>query len=203
MTRDARLSALHRGGFRLRFRASVCGISSAARAASSSRHRSYCLAGGFRASRDRGYEPQPQEHHTLLRLWTVSGRRPSMSKAGDSYYRRVSKSIRIRHVVDTFGYRCQAAARAEGSESFESNRLSQALTRRRGEKAGARLAQGSRRAVDARQERSIERDVESHGPERPQVGNAPLASLRNSPSFSSSASVRGSGNGRSSAEPSA
>jgi hypothetical protein len=27
----------------------------------SSRHRSYCLAGGFRASRARGYEPRPQD----------------------------------------------------------------------------------------------------------------------------------------------
>jgi hypothetical protein len=47
----------------------------------SSRRRSYCLAGGCPCLPGLRLRAAAAGRHALLRLWTVSGRRPSMSKA--------------------------------------------------------------------------------------------------------------------------
>jgi hypothetical protein len=70
-------------------RASVCDISFATRAASSSQPSRSAWRAGSRTSRAR-LRAAAAGHHTSLRLWTVSGRRPSMSEASESYRRCVS-----------------------------------------------------------------------------------------------------------------
>ena len=84
MTQDARLSAL----LPWRFLGSGSALPAAALPPQrvqrgSSRRRSYCLAGGCPCLPRLRVRAATAGHHTSLRLWTVSGRRPSMSKAGD------------------------------------------------------------------------------------------------------------------------
>jgi hypothetical protein len=67
-TRDARLSALHRGGFWLRTRASVSGIASGIRAASSSQPGLSAWRAGSRASRGERLRAAAAGHHASLRI---------------------------------------------------------------------------------------------------------------------------------------
>ena len=78
---DARLSALQPWRFMMApVRASGFGISSEARAASSSQPGLGCPAGGSRASRGWRLRAAAAERHSLLHLPNVSGRRPSVSR---------------------------------------------------------------------------------------------------------------------------
>src|SRR5207237_4247324 len=60
-TGDARLPALHRGGFGLRSRASLTGIASGSVTASSSRPGRSARRAGSRTSRGSGYKPPPRD----------------------------------------------------------------------------------------------------------------------------------------------
>ena len=82
MTRDARLSALHRGGFGPRGRASVSGMTRIRRRAP----RSQVVVPGGRLPGPPGadgYEPPAAGRHAPLRLQDRLRRRPSMSEAGN------------------------------------------------------------------------------------------------------------------------
>jgi hypothetical protein len=68
MTRDARLPALHRGGFWLRTRASVSGIASGIRAASSSQPGLSAWRAGSRASRGERLRAAAAGRHASLRI---------------------------------------------------------------------------------------------------------------------------------------
>jgi hypothetical protein len=68
MTRDARLSALHRSGFWLRTRASVSGIASGIRTASSSQPGLSAWRAGSRASRGERLRAAAAGRHTSLRI---------------------------------------------------------------------------------------------------------------------------------------
>ena len=85
MTRDARLSALRRGDFWPGAALPSAELSSATRAASSSQPGRSAWRAVPRASRvSLRLRAAVAGRHTLLRLWTVSGRRPSMSKTCNS-----------------------------------------------------------------------------------------------------------------------
>src|SRR5580692_5164208 len=82
MTRDARLSALHRGGFSPGGRASVSGMSRIRRASSSHPGRSAWRAAS-RASRGEWLRAVAAGRHSPLRLQDRLRRRPSMSEAAN------------------------------------------------------------------------------------------------------------------------
>jgi hypothetical protein len=81
MTRDARLSALHRGGFGLRGRASLTGICAGSVTASSSHPGHSAWTAGSRASRDGRLRAAAAGRHASLRLQDRLENAPSMSKA--------------------------------------------------------------------------------------------------------------------------
>ena len=83
MTRDARLSALHRGGFGPRGRASLTDICAGSVTASSSQPGRSAWRAGSRASRGERLRAAAAGRHSPLRLQDVSGRRPSMSEDGN------------------------------------------------------------------------------------------------------------------------
>ena len=81
MTRDARLSALHRGGFRLRGRASLTGICAGSVTASSSHPGRSAWTAGSRASRGERLRAAAAGRHASLRIQDRLENTPSMSKA--------------------------------------------------------------------------------------------------------------------------
>src|SRR5436309_6805310 len=83
-TGDARLPALHRGGFGLRSRASLTGIASGSVTASSRPGRSARRAGS-RTSRGSGCEPLPQDATPCSVFRIVSRTRPLTSTAANVY----------------------------------------------------------------------------------------------------------------------
>jgi len=80
-TGDARLPALHRGGFGLRSRASLTGIASGSVTASSSRPGRSARRAGSRTSRGSGCEPLPQDATPCSVFRIVSRTRPLTSTA--------------------------------------------------------------------------------------------------------------------------
>src|SRR5262249_28993254 len=76
MTRDARLSALHRGGFGLRGRACLTGICAGSVTASSSHPGRSAWRAGSRASRGERLRAAAAGRHASLRLQVASGGRP-------------------------------------------------------------------------------------------------------------------------------
>ena len=76
MTRDARLSALHRGGFGPRVRASLTGICAGSVTASSSHPGRSAWRAGSRASRGERLRAAAARRHASLRLQVASGGRP-------------------------------------------------------------------------------------------------------------------------------
>jgi hypothetical protein len=81
MTRDARLSALHRGGFGLRGRASLPGICAGSVTASSSHPGRSAWTAGSRASRGARLRAAAAGRHASLRLQVRLENTPSMSEA--------------------------------------------------------------------------------------------------------------------------
>ena len=76
MTRDARLSALHRGGFGLRGRASLTGICAGSVTASSSHPGRSARTAGPKPPETGGYEPPPQDATPRSAFRIVSGDAP-------------------------------------------------------------------------------------------------------------------------------
>jgi hypothetical protein len=83
MTRDARLSALHRGGFGLRGRASLTGICAGSVTASSSHPGLSAWRAGSRASRGERLRAAAAGRHASLRIQDRLENTPSMSEAGN------------------------------------------------------------------------------------------------------------------------
>jgi hypothetical protein len=81
MTRDARLSALHRGGFGLRGRASLTGICAGLDTASSSHPGRSAWRAGSRASRGQRLRAAAAGRHASLRIRDRLENTPSMSEA--------------------------------------------------------------------------------------------------------------------------
>src|SRR5215471_9855588 len=84
MTRDARLSALHRGGFRLRGRACLTGICAGSVTASSSHPGRSAWRAGSRASRGERLRAAAAGRHASLRIQDRLENTPSMSEAGNT-----------------------------------------------------------------------------------------------------------------------
>jgi len=83
MTRDARLSALHRGGFGLRGRASLTGICAGSVTASSSHPGRNAWTAGSRASRGKRLRAAAAGRHASLRLQDRLENTPLMSEAAN------------------------------------------------------------------------------------------------------------------------
>jgi hypothetical protein len=81
MTRDARLSALHRGGFGLQGRASLTGICAGSVRASSSHPGRSAWRAGSRASRGKRLRAAAAGRHASLRIQDRLENTPSTSKA--------------------------------------------------------------------------------------------------------------------------
>jgi len=85
MTRDARLSALHRGGFGLRGRASLTGICAGSVTASSSHPGRSAWSATSRASRGERLRAATAGRHASLRPQDRLENTPSMSEAANPY----------------------------------------------------------------------------------------------------------------------
>jgi hypothetical protein len=83
MTRDARLSALHRGGFGLRGRASFPGICAGSFTACSSHPGRNAWTAGSRASRGERLRAAAAGRHASLRLQDRLENTPLMSEAAN------------------------------------------------------------------------------------------------------------------------
>jgi len=83
---DARLSALHRGDFRLRCRASVTGICAGSVTASSSRPGRSARRSAFRTSRDDGSRAAAAGRHSPLRIQDRLENTPQMSEDANLYH---------------------------------------------------------------------------------------------------------------------
>jgi hypothetical protein len=84
MTRDARLSALHRGGFGLRGRACLTGICAGSVTASSSHPGRSAWRAGSLPPGASGYEPPPQDATPRSAFRFALENAPSMSEAGNA-----------------------------------------------------------------------------------------------------------------------